>query len=238
MKRKIQIISKAFDELRINGLTSKADSEDVVLALESLEEIASELSFNIGWRFEEDPDPNSYTGIPSYAERAMYTALAVRLAPRYNKDAGLYRLNADSAMSALLARVKRVRPANYSSRMPLGLGNRGLWFGTRQFMPPIYQAPDNVNTEFLVDGDVKVFEIDLTDLLEPNETVFSYEVKPTSGISITNNSLIGNVISITVTALRAGYEYADIIVTGDAGTKVNRRLNFSISMSESIRGNP
>src|SRR5215217_8735512 len=116
MKTKIQLVTKAFDELRINGITSKADSEDVILALDSQEEFVSELKFDIGWRFEPDPDPNTMSGIPQLAERAVYMGLAVRLAPRYGKDPNMYRSDAQSALISLMSAVKRVRQVNNSTR--------------------------------------------------------------------------------------------------------------------------
>jgi len=136
MKTKIQLVSMAFDELRINGITSDADSEDNVLALQSLEQLVSELDIDIGWNQEDDPDPNTESGIPTFAESAIYMALAVRIAPRYGKDAGMIRTQASASMSSLVAKLAIPRQVCYPTRMPMGLGNRRQYPHSSQFMPP------------------------------------------------------------------------------------------------------
>jgi hypothetical protein len=238
MKTKIQLVSMAFDELRINGITSSADSEDEKLAMQSLEQLVSELQIDIGWRFEPEPDPNTMSGIPLFAESAIYMALAVRIAPRYGKDAGMIRTQAMASMSALVARVKKPRQINYSTRMPIGLGNRRQFPFSRQFMPQIDEAPNSVNTETFVIGDSRPVSVDLTDFMQPNEIIDSYSLTPTSGLLVSDESTAENVISFTVTAQSLGYQVIVIAVTGDAGTISNQRLDFQIDASQPVRGNP
>lgn len=238
MKTKIQLVSMAFDELRINGITSSADSEDEVLALQSLEQLVSELQIDIGWRFEAEPDPNTMSGIPQYAESAIYMALAVRIAPRYGKDPGMLRMQASAAMSALVARVKKPRQISYSTRMPMGLGNRRQYLYCRQFMPPADVAPNDVNTEAFVIGDSRQLSVDFTDFMQPNEVIASYTMTPTGGLLVSGDSFTDNVINFTVTAENTGYQLIVISVTGDAGTISNQRLDFQVNDSQSIRGNP
>lgn len=238
MKTKIQLVSQAFDELRINGITSKADSEDVVLALNSLEQLMSELTIDIGWRFEEDPDPNTMSGIQRFAESAIYLALAVRIAPRYGKDANLIRGQASAAMNALMSKVNKPRRVSYSTRMPLGLGNRRQYPYGSQFMPAPDQAPNDVNTEVFVIGDSRPVAVDFTDYMQPNEVVSTYTLSATSGLTVTNELLTGNILSFTVTAGNLGYQVVTLSAAGDAGTIKNLRLDFQIEESQSTRGNP
>lgn len=238
MKTKIQIVSMAFDELRINGITSSADSEDNVLSLQSLEQLVSELQIDIGWRFEAEPDPNTMSGIPQFAESAIYMALAVRIAPRYGKDPSMLRTQASAAMSTLVARVKKPRQISYSTRMPMGLGNRRQYRYNRQFMPPADVAPNDVNTEAFVIGDSRQLSVDFTDFMQPNEIIASYMMTPTGGLLVSGDSSTDNVINFTVTAENTGYQLIVISVTGDAGTVSNQRLDFQVDYSQSIRGNP
>lgn len=238
MKTKIQLVSMAFDELRINGITSSADSEDNVLALQSLEQLVSELNIDIGWRFEDEPSPNTMSGIPQHAESAIYMALAVRIAPRYGKDAGMIRTQASAAMSAIVARVSKPRQVSYPTRMPMGLGNRRQYPYSQQFMPAPDIAPNSINTEVFAVGDSRPLSVDFTDFMQPNEIIVSYTLTPTSGIDITGDSSTSNVIEFTVTAQTEGYQILVISVTGDAGTISNRHLDFQINPSSVIRGNP
>lgn len=238
MKTKIQLVSQAFDELRINGITSSADNEDVVLALQSLEQLVSELTFDIGWIYEDEPDPNTNAGIPVWAESAIYLSLAVRIAPRYGKDANLIRTQAESAMSRLLGRVRRPRQINYPGRMPMGMGNRRQYRYENQFMPQVIQAPISVNTESMAFGDKKTLSIDFGQYLLPNETVLSYTKEESTGVVVTNDTLNGNIVEFTIEAKNIAYEYVMFKVTGDLGTVVNRRIDFDIASTESARGNP
>lgn len=236
MKTKIQLVSQAFDELRINGITSKAKNEDVDLALESLEQLVSELTFDIGWRFEDIPDPNSPTGIDKSAESAIYLSLAVRIADRYGKQ--ISPMKADAAMSRLLSRAQKPRQVVYPDRMPMGLGNRRQYRYENQFMPQQIQAPNNVNTEYITYGDKVQLSIDFTNYIRPNETVSSYTKEFSQGIVISGDYLSGNTVTFTVEAKSVGYEYVMFKATGDAGTIINRRIDFNLNSTESARGNP
>jgi hypothetical protein len=238
MKTKIQLVSMAFDELRINGITSSADSEDNVLALQSLEQLVSELNIDIGWRFEDQPDPNTMSGIPQYAESAIYMALAVRIAPRYGKDAGLIRTQASAAMSALVARVNKPRQVSYPTRMPMGLGNRRQYPYSQQFMPAPDIAPNSINTEVFSVGDSRPIVLDFTDFLLPEESISSYTLNVTGGLVVTNDEPVGATILLTVTARDFGYQLIMITANGDADTVVNRRIDFQVSDPSAIRGNP
>jgi len=234
MKTKIQLASQTFDELRINGITSNADSEDIVLALESLEQLVSELTFDIGWRF--GSDPNEVTGIPMWAESAIYLSLAVRIADRYGKQ--ISPMKADAAMSRLIGRVKKPRLVGYPANMPAGLGNRRQYRSIDIFMPQVVEAPNDVNTETMSYGDVRLITIDFTDVLQPGELIQSYTKEPSEGLTITGDSFADNVITFTVKADDLAYQFVIFKVTGDLGTVVNRRIDFDVSIAEPIRGNP
>jgi len=234
MKTKIQLVSQAFDELRINGITSNADSEDVDLALESLEQIVSELTFDIGWRF--GSDPNEVTGIPMFAESAIYLSLAVRIADRYGKQ--ISPMKADAAMGRLIGRVKKPRLVNYPANMPAGLGNRRQYRSIDIYMPQVIDAPNDVNTEAMSFGDKRPFTVDFTDALQPGEVIQSYTKEPSEGLEITGDSFADNVITFTVKANDLAYQFVIFKVTGDMGTAANRRVDFSVSGYEPMRGNP
>lgn len=236
MKTKIQLVSQAFDELRINGITSNADSEDADLALESLEQLVSELTFDIGWRFEPEPDPNTVTGIPIWAESAIYLSLAVRIADRYGKQ--ISTMKADAAMGRLIGRVKKPRLVGYPANMPAGLGNRRQYRSIDIFMPQVVEAPNDVNTETMSYGDVRLITIDFTDVLQPGELIQSYTKEPSEGLTITGDSFADNVITFTVKADDFAYQFVIFKVTGDLGTVVNRRIDFDVSIAKPIRGNP
>ena len=237
-KTKIQILNDCFNELRINGITAQADNEDVELALFRLEDLMSELTFDVGYRFESTPNPNSYTGIPSYANYAIAVSLAVRLTEPYGKANPNLTNKASAAMSRLESRVAKPRRVAYPSRQPLGMGNRRA-YNYYQFMPEVVNAPNDVSTETMNIGDRFVARsIDFSQYLQPLETVASYTKTISNGLTVTSESISGSSIIFTVTANISGFQQILFAVTGSSGTKVNRTLNFNVVDSTAAIGNP
>ena len=237
-KTKIQILNDCFNELRINGITTQPDNEDVRLGLERLEDFISELTFSLGYNFEAIPQPNTYSGIPQFANFAIASSMALRLAPAYGKAPESLMRQASAAMSALQNKVCRPRRVNYPSRQPLGMGNRRVW-DYNKFMPEIVNAPNDVSTEIMNVGDKQVLQsIDFSQYLQPLETVSSFTTTVSSGLSLTGTSISGSSVRFTIQANSSGFQQILFAVTGSSGTKVNRTLNFNIVESTSALGNP
>lgn len=237
-KTKIQILNDAFTELRINGITTQPDNEDVRLGLYRLEDYMSELTFSLGFKFESVPQPNTYSGIPQYANFAIASGMAVRLAPAYGKPPEALIRQASAAMSAIMNKVCRPRRVPYPSRQPLGMGNRRLW-DYNQFMPATIEAPNDPSTEIMNVGDKQVLQsIDFSQYLQPLENIASYTTTVSGGLALTGITTSGASIRFTVQADLEGFQQILFSVTGTAGTKVNRTLNFNIVDSTSALGNP
>lgn len=234
---KIQIINDCFTELRISGITSQPDNEDIVLALGRLENMMHELQINIGYRFEENPDPNSYTGIPAHANFAIASALALRICTAYGKPPEALMRQAGQSMSTLINRVAAPQRVNYPSRQPMGMGNRQQHHYYK-FMPEVVNAPTDVSTEQINVGDVLPYSIDFSQYLQPLEVVASYTKLLSDGITGSGYATSGASISFSITGGVSGFQQILFSVTGDAGTKVNRTLNFNVVESTAARGNP
>lgn len=234
MKTKIQLIDDAFTEIRISGLTSQPDNEDVKLALGRLESMMSEVKIDLGFRFESTPNPNTPSGIPSYANYAISLMLASRLAPLYGKAAP----NSAPALSQLYNRTARPSRVAYPSRMPLGLGNRQIYNSLYHFMPEVQQVPQTVDTELLVLGDVKPFSLNVDYLLQGGETISSCTKTVSNDLLITNDSSSGTIISFTAKGQKAGYNTAVFEVTGSLGSIVNATFSVNIIDEQIVRANP
>jgi hypothetical protein len=238
-KTKIQILNDCFNELRINGITAQADNEDVVLALGRLEDLMAEQPFDIGFKFEDVPNPNSYSGIPPNANFAIASALALRMAPIYGKAPETLMRQSSAAMSALANKVATPRRVGYPSRQPLGMGNRRVYRNNYQFMPEQSRAPTSVNTETMNVGDKLVgLSIDFSQYLQPLETVSSYTKLVSGGLAVTAESTSLAAISFSVQANSSGFQQILFSVIGSAGTELNRTLNFNVVDSTAARGNP
>lgn len=237
-KTKKQILNDCFNELRINGITASADNEDIKLALGRLEDLMAEQTFNIGFRFEKVPDPNSYSGIPAYANFAIASLLALRLCPAYGKAPESLIRQVSQAMGALLNRVATPRRVSYPCRQPLGMGNRRA-YNYHQFMPEVVQAPNSVDTYQMNVGDRLVSQsIDFSQYLQPLEAISSYTKTLSSGIQVSDESTVGASILFSLTALEDGFQQVLFTVTGSSGSKVNRTIDINVIDSTSARGNP
>lgn len=237
-KTKSQILSDCFTELRISGITVQADNKDIELGLYRLEDFMSELPFNIGYNFESVPQPNTYSGIPAYANFAIASGLALRLAPAYGKMPETLMRQASAAMSMLSNKVCRPGRVSYPTRQPLGMGNRRHHY-YHQFMPATISAPNSPSTYQLNIKDQVVNQsVDFSEYLQPLETILTYSLKSSDGVSLSSIVVDGSTISFTVLSSQWGYQQAAFTVTGSLGTTVTRTLDFNVVESTIARGNP
>ncbi|KZX80625.1 hypothetical protein A3717_39370, partial [Alcanivorax sp. HI0013] len=150
---KVDIILGAYSQLRISGITRSPTPEDLETALCRLENMAAEwdtVGTSAGYNFEDEPDPNSNSGIIRGYRNAFETNLAVRLIPDFNKTVpASLMMQASQSLSNLFARaaMQRVRGVQYPDRQPTGSGNNirvGRW--ARFYSKPI-EAPRASTTQ-------------------------------------------------------------------------------------------
>ena len=230
MKTKAQLVNDCFNELRISGITSQATPEDIALALGRLENLVAELPFDVGFRFESTPSPNTPAGLAPFAEYPIAMTLAARMAPIYGKEPGAIAMRASAAMSQLQNRLAMPRRVSYPGRMPMGMGNRRVYVGNANypFMPEIPVTPSGVDTETIVSGDLRSFGLDFVTALANGETIASYEFVADSGLLITADSSSGSIVSFKAQADEVGYFVATFTATGSAGTVAS--LAFSANV--------
>ncbi len=137
--KKIDIINGAFSQMRISGLTVDPGPEDVAVALDRLEDMASEWlsrNVNVGYYFEDDPDPDSIFGVDRAYKQAFETNLAVNLIPDFNKDVPqVLFARATASYSTMSSSIAQVCETQYPSRMPRGSGNTFRYNRWRRFYP-------------------------------------------------------------------------------------------------------
>lgn len=236
-KTKVQILNDSFTELRISGITAQPDNEDIRLALSRMEDYMAQLSFDIGYKFEATPNPNTVSGIPAYANLAIALGLALSLAPAYGKAPESLIRQAAAAMNTLIGRCARPRRVSYPSRQPLGMGNKSF-NNLYSFMPEASNAPTSPQTEQMNIGDIKKFTIDFSSDMPSAATISSYLNTQSSGLTVTSVSQSLMAISFTVKATVSGYQQILFTATANTGEKANRVLDFNINDSTSFRANP
>lgn len=126
MPNKGDIVSQAYVQMRISGITSKATPEDSLLGLQVLESMMlswTNKGLNLGWQKSEDminPDPQDDTGLADNAYEAAYLNLAVKLMPAFGKAPNDLLRQAQDAYSGLFsAELPTYKPNPY---MPIGQG--------------------------------------------------------------------------------------------------------------------
>ena len=230
MKTKIELVNGAFAELRISGLTSAVDAEDIELGLSALEDVMHDVNLSLPFNFEELPDPNTESGLPEFATLAIKLKLAERLAPSYNKSSAIPGL--PSAWSRLITRISQPQYLQPSALMPLGRGNR-QYFCSNNYMPAPVNLP--AGTIELNINDAGMFLVEFGDYLQSGEVISSIVDTAEIGITVLSDSIIGDSYSIEVQAgSSTGLTRIKLVMTGNMGSKRTRYMYFNIVDGTSV----
>lgn len=230
---KVDRINAAYSKLRISGITVSPTPEDLELALSELENMMAELNLDIGYNFEEQPDPNSVSGVERKYWNMVNTNLAVRLIADFNKQvpATLF-AQASQSMSSALSSVAadRMRQVQYPTRMPTGSGNTnrfGRWF---RFNHPVQLPPNDGDTVYLRGTEVNDYQYDFSAYLNKDEAIASFEIEVTTGLTLDSSSNDSPVITYRVMASEGAYPWQQvkIAITTDAGRVEVRTINFEV----------
>lgn len=141
---KRRLVDKAFEELALGSTTYNITDDERAAALSTLDSMMAEwnqpgLGIRIGYLLNLDPDDASLddeSGIPLYANKAVYLNLALELAPSYGKavpkvTAARAKRAYDNLLSSVMAEIPEMQlPGN----LPSGAGSRV--FGTSPFVAP------------------------------------------------------------------------------------------------------
>ncbi len=156
---KLDLIGSAFEEIGLAGYEYDLTPDEQASALRRLDALMATwngMGIRIGYALPSAPgtsDINDQSGITDNAYEAVYTALAIRLAPTFGKAvSNETRIAAKRAYDALLARVMSDPPrVQLPATMPAGAGNRRFRGTIRPFLTPPTQevaaGPDG-NMEF------------------------------------------------------------------------------------------
>lgn len=232
-------IAAAYSKLRISGLTVEPNPSDLELALWELENMMAELQsrgIEIGYNFENEPDPNSDLGVPQQYWNMINTNLAVRLIADFNKAVPPQLIEqAAQSMANASARcaADKIRGVRYPSRMPVGSGN--VWadrwwrfYSGFNILPPNAQA-----TLYITQGETNDFEESFEAFLRTDEVVTSFSVVSDSGLVVVSSAFNIPVLTYRLSApvdLDAGiWQQVKITVTTDIGRVDIRVINFFVN---------
>lgn len=229
---KVDIITGAYSQLRISGITRSPTPEDLELALTRLEDMAAEWDTtgkSVGWNFEENPDPNSHSGIIRGFKSAFETNLAVRLIPDFNKQVPPTLMQqAAQSLSNLTGRAaaNRVRGVDYSQRMPIGSGNSIRCSRWARFYSGAGQAPLSSTSDSMFVGDVRDYTEHYETYLTDGETIDSFSIVVDPTVTLDSSAIDGDDINYRLTAASStvgNVAQVTVIMTTSTGRVETRR---------------
>ncbi len=238
---KIDAINDAYSQLRISGLTVDPTPEDLEIALDRLEGMASEWAErNIcsSYNFEDEPDPNSITNVKRAYKQAYSTNLAIRLMPDFGKQPSIVLMaQASQSLSNLSARsaFDRVQEVPYPTRMARGSGNTLRYNRWNRFYRNQGNALNSCKTIQMFIGDVNDYVEHFDAFLNDGEVISAVVTQPDDGLNIDSSSFTDNDFSyrIRVTGTSDGTQndvrQLTLIMTTDAGRIETRVITFNIS---------
>ncbi len=235
------IVTDAYTELRIFGLTSNPTPSENQWALNKLESMAHEFEArNIctGYNFTEEPDLADLANIQFFALQCYVTSLAVRLVTKFGKNVPqALMMQSRQALSSLSSTVALVRPIQQPYRMPRGSGSTLRGNRWQRFYRPPIEAPLECSTNNLIVGDVNDYFEDWTEYLNSGEDISSYTITSNNGVSIESDSLEsprvlfrakGNELPLNINGLVQNFGIVVITVTTSDGRINTREINFRL----------
>lgn len=235
-KTKIELVNGAYNKLRISGLTSSPEPEEVQDGLDMLEAMMAEFkSRNIcsSYVAEEDPTPTLNSRLEKKYENACEWNLAVRLAPLFGKEPSMQMMNqARQSLSNWSARSAKVNMINPPNRMPRGNGNTFRFPNWVRFYRVEDNAPISCDTIQMIKEQRDSYASDFNEYVRNGESVSSYEIDSSNGITINSSSLSDNIVSFDITADKAGYQTVSIKVTTTLGRVNPTTVNINVENQE------
>ena len=127
-----EFIESSLYEIGVKAAETPLTEEDLTDGIEKLNDMISELTFDL--RYSEVDDPLDEITIFRWANAMVKTRLAIRLAPRYSKIVTpALELAARTSYKLVLDRVVTMSKAAFPNTLPVGRGNQGWGRNGRAF---------------------------------------------------------------------------------------------------------
>lgn len=233
-KTKIEIVNRAYQALRISGLTVQAIPEENDMALSMLEDMMWEFeSVNIctDYYFSGDKiDPNSPSGLQPYTHNAASMNLANRIANFFGKEtpSGILK-QAVGSLANWSSRTAKVNPINPSARQPRGSGSTLRFSNWQRYYGNMSDAPISCDTFTLKVDATDFFTVDFSPYLLDGATIVSFETLVSSGIDMLQIVQDGPIFTLECKGLFTGYSIIELKVTTSTGRVNPQAINFNIT---------
>tara|TARA_R110000751_G_scaffold73408_1_gene148441 strand:+ start:18873 stop:19589 length:717 start_codon:yes stop_codon:yes gene_type:complete len=238
MIAKIDIILAAYEELRISGLTSKPNAEEVTSAARRLD------SMMMGWNNKNlcvgykkslsfpEVDTTQDSGLKDTDFFAVAANLAKNLCASFGKVCHPQTLaDAKEGYDNLFSAVIPTRESN--PYLPRGSGRSfGNGFTQRyKFQLDDKNAPDNCETLDIKVGEIAYFPIDFNHYLTDDDSIHSYVIDDSEGVSIISSEEADGIIIIKAEGLTKGFAAIKITVTTTYERVNPETINFNVTIT-------
>lgn len=139
---KRQFVAEAFREIGLPLYVFSIKPEQMQGALTALDALVASwqgVALRIGYPINQMPgeiDPDTETGVPDWCNLALYTGLAIRIAPGYGKTVSPDTKSAHAAaLEGIQILAARPSPWQRPGGVPVGAGNKP-WSTNFRFTPP------------------------------------------------------------------------------------------------------
>lgn len=232
-KSKVEIVQKAYEILRISGLTTKAVPEELSLGIDELEGMMHEFSArNIcsSYLFEDEPEANTGANIELAYQPAVEYNLAVRLATFFGKEptSGMMR-TAMSSLATWTASSGRVNQIKNPNRMPRGSGQTFRFSNRNRYFRQENSAPIECDTNYIKVDEINNFSYNFNQYLYPDEVISSFITSVDNGLLLQASALQGTKIVMTVKGIKAGFNSILVTITTSTGRINPQTINFQVS---------
>jgi hypothetical protein len=236
-------INGAFSVIKISGITLKAGSDDLALALDRLENMMAEFferNICVNYNFEDEPNSATPCGIGRQFWYTSEVLLAQRLLSDFGKEPTLALMQQiKSSASFLSSASATVEETQYPSRMPRGSGNDLRFSRWQRFYPQAVSAPNECATNRMFKGNVDDFVEHFDSKLISPETISTYTIEADTGLtiqsdSISDSDIIYRILADDNTSSITQIVQVKIVVTTSTSRIITRMINFEIITPDEI----
>lgn len=240
--KKIDVIKDAYAKIRISGLTLDPTPEATTVALEQLEGMMAELeatSMNINYQFEEEPDPNTDTGVRLEHKQMMSSNVAMRVVSNFGKEIPLSlekQANQSLSNSNSIVAAAQITQVQYPDRMARGSGNTVKWNRWFRYFNSEITPPTDSN--IIVRGDTRDYQEFYTAFLINSDFIASFTIQADTGLTLISSSNSDTTVSYRLNADidkdTMSFRQVKIIITTDQGKVLTRLIDFNIRDNDTV----
>lgn len=137
---KKQLLDAAFTELGMQNYAYDMEPEDIQGAIVTMDAMIADWGLNLSYNLSGDPSMSNQaqeSGLPIWANKAVYQNLAVEMGPRYGKViSNSLVVSAKRSMLMVQTNCATIPRPQYDPRLPVGQGNKPYINVSRQYFKP------------------------------------------------------------------------------------------------------